>query len=917
MENSITPPGKFDFRQPESWTRWLRRFDRYLEASGLSNKSEERQVSALIYAMGDEADEILHTFGLSDANRKKYKTVAEKFSSHFITKRNIVFERAKFNRRIQEPGEPVDTFITSLYTLVEHCDYGALRDELIRDRIVVGIQDKSLSEKMQTTDDLTLTKAITMARQKECVKKQQVLLHSEATDKVVTASASADAIKKTRPGRFQRHKSPKVPTYPPKTTSKSSECHRCGLSPHPRDKCPARDAECGRCKKTGHYAKKCRNAKPEHSTRHVKAVLAEDQEGDLPYAFLGSTTANGEDKDFHRKITLNKTTLEMKVDTGADVTVVDEADYGKITNAPLKRPDVKLVAANQLPFKKVLGMVECNVQFNDKHSQQTIYVVDHMPVPLLGKPAIKALGIVAMVGGVDTSFRDKVIQRYPKLFTGLGELEEEYNIELEQDAQPYAISSPRRIALPLLPKVKEALEQMVDQGVIRQLDPNEPSKWCAGMVVVPKPNGSVRICVDLSELNKSVVRPRYMLPTVDYTLAQLKGAKIFTKLDANAGFHQVKLAERSQLLTSFLTPFGRFCFTRLPFGISSGPEYFTDRMTKILLGTKAHCQMDDVLVASSDVQEHEAMLFPVLDKLQDAGVTLNPDKCAFMKEEVTFVGHTLSEKGIRAEQRKVSAIVDMEIPTNIHELRRFLGMANQMAKFSPNLTEITQPLRDLLSKKNVFYWGPDQETAFRLVKAELSSPRVLAIYDPSRETKISADASSYGLGAVLLQKHDQQWKPVYYASRSMTPTERRYAQVEKEALASTWACDKFADYLVGLDFTIETDHRPLVALLEKKSLDDIPPRIMRFRLRLLRYRYRVVHIPGKEMYTADTLSRAPLKGLGNDAHLRSLQQDTEAFVYGLLTNLPATSTRLDQIREAQFNDPVCQQMKRVCFIWLA
>ena len=309
------------------------------------------------------------------------------------------------------------------------------------------------------------------------------------------------------------------------------------------------------------------------------------------------------------------------------------------------------------------------------------------------------------------------------------------------------------------------------------------------------------------------------------------------------------------------------------------------------------------ITSSDETAAHEEVLFPVLQKLQDAGVTLNPDKCEFMKDTVTFVGHTLSQKGIQPEQRKVQAILEMDAPKDIHELRRFLGMVNQMGKFSPNITDLTQPLRELLSK-NSWSWGPPQDSAFCHIKVELSSLTVLAMYDASRETKISADASSYGLGAVLLQKHDDQWRPVYFASRSMTATEQRYAQEEKEALAATWACSKFDEYLVGLDLIIETDHKPLVALLERKSLEDVPPRIMRFRLRLMRYRYKVIHIAGKEMYTADTLSRAT----GNIA-ARSLRADVEAFVYSIMSNLPATEHRLEEIREAQHDDEVCAKIR--------
>jgi len=184
-------------------------------------------------------------------------------------------------------------------------------------------------------------------------------------------------------------------------------------------------------------------------------------------------------------------------------------------------------------------------------------------------------------------------------------------------------------------------------------------------------------------------------------------------------------------------------------------------------------------------------------------------------------------------------------------------MVNQLGKFTPNLAEFTQPLRELLSKSNAWVWGPVQSKAFSQVKQELAKPATLALYDPEARTRISADASSYGLGAVLLQQVGTDWKPTAYASRSMTNTEQCYAQIEKEALATTWACEKFADYILGKHIEIETDHKPLVPLLGTKHLYSLPPRVLRFCLRLDRFDYLIEHVPRKNLHTADTLSRAP------------------------------------------------------------
>ena len=243
-------------------------------------------------------------------------------------------------------------------------------------------------------------------------------------------------------------------------------------------------------------------------------------------------------------------------------------------------------------------------------------------------------------------------------------------------------------------------------------------------------------------------------------------------------------------------------------------------MSQILSGLDGVvCQMDDVLVYGRDRAEHDARVTAVLERIKSAGATLNPDKCEFGKTCLKFLGHMIDQSGIQADPDKTAAIVQMSPPTTVSELRRFMGMVNQLGKFTPRLAELTQPLRELLSKSNTWVWGPAQKRAFLEVKEEISKPTTLALYDPEAPAKISADASSYGLGAVLLQEIDSQWKPIAYASRSMTDTERRYAQIEKEALASTWACEKFASYVLGKTFAIETDHKPLVPLLGAKHLD--------------------------------------------------------------------------------------------------
>ena len=353
-------------------------------------------------------------------------------------------------------------------------------------------------------------------------------------------------------------------------------------------------------------------------------------------------------------------------------------------------------------------------------------------------------------------------------------------IQLKHNAKPYALNTPRNVPLPLRDIVKEELTRMEEMGVITKVE--GPSAWCAGMVVVPKKSSNaVRICVDLKPLNESVLRENFPLPTVDETLARLAGAAVFSKLDANCGFWQILLSSSCRHLTTFIMPFGRYCFNKLPFGISSAPELFQRRMSTILQDLSGTlCQMDDVLVFGKTQQEHDDRLTAVLQCIKDAGVTLNPDKCVFSKRQVKFLGHIVDQNGIQPDPDKTSAIDMMPKPTNLTELRQFMGMVNHLGKFSPRIAELTQPLRELLSSKNAWVWNPSHESAFHKVKSETTKPAILCHYDPAADTKISADASSYGLGAALLQKdHGGNWRPVAFASRSMTDTEQRYAQIEK------------------------------------------------------------------------------------------------------------------------------------------
>ena len=895
----LQPPEPFYFRSPDDWPRWRRRFEQFRVASGLGASDATQQVSTLLYCVGEEAGAVLASTGITADERKVYDTVVKKFDDFFKVRRNVIFERARFNRRNQQEGETAEKYIMELYTLADNCNYGDLRDEMIRDRLVVGIRDAALSRQLQLDAELTLEKAKTKVRQREAVAEQQKVL------KLNTPSAGLEEVhsrKRFTPNnrgqrRHARGRSDR--NGQARDTPPSKSCTRCGRSPHPREQCPAKDATCHRCNKKGHYGAQCL----------TKRKQVSEVEGDVDAAFLGELGST-QTTAWLTTLNLNGHSTQFKLDTGAEVTAISEKTYKALQRPQTSAPMKTLYGPSRQPLHCIghfLGKFCCK----GKTSTQSVFVVRGLKTNLLGLPAITALKLAARVDATEMELSETTsdyCKEFPALFHGLGNLGEPYEIHLKTGAVPHCIFTPRHVPLPLRDKVKQELDRMESTGVITKID--DPTPWCAGMVVVPKKDGKIRICVDLKPLNECVLREIHPLPKVDETLAQLSGAKLFSKLDANSGFWQIPLAKKSQRLTTFITPFGRYHFTKMPFGISSAPEHFQKRMSAILSGLSGVlCLMDDIPIFGRDEKEHDERLTGVLKRIQSAGATLNPDKCEFRKKQLKFLGHIIDENGIRADPEKISAIVEMKAPTNISELRRFMGMTNQLGKFSHNLAELTQPLRQLLSTRSTWLWGPEQEQAFTNVKTELTKPTVLALYDPQAPTKVSADASSHGLGAVLLQQSRSEWRPIAYASRSMTETETRYAQIEKEALATTWACERFSTYILGRKFAIETDHKPLVPLLGSKHLNSLPPRILRFRLRLARFEYTITHVPGKLLYTADTLSRAPSAIKDNDAEL---QQDAETFVEIGVVNLPVTKGRLLQYQKAQDEDRLCCLIRKHC-----
>ena len=462
-------------------------------------------------------------------------------------------------------------------------------------------------------------------------------------------------------------------------------------------------------------------------------------------------------------------------------------------------------------------------------------------------------------------------------------------IHLRQDARPFAISTPRQVSLALQEGAKLELEALLRQGIIVPAG-DEPSEWCHPMVVVPKPKGGVRLTMDLSKLNAQVYRPTHPSPTPFAAIRAIPaGTKYFTTLDALCGYWQLPLHEEDRHLTTFITQQGRFHFCRAPMGFSATGDEFCRRGDVALAGIP-QCQkvVDDIILWDSSYRQHVTRIFDVLTRCRSHGITINSDKFVVARSESAFCGYRLSRDGVAADPEKVIAISQFPVPANITDMRSFMGLTNQLAGFSAEITTAALPLRPLLRPTNKFIWTPDHQQAFEKVKKALSSTPVLQFFDPARPTVLQTDASRLnGLGYALLQQDETDvWRLIQCGSRFLADVETRYSSIELEMKAIVYGMTKCSYYLLGTSFRLITDHRPLIPILDKYSLDQISnPRLQRLRERIAAYTFTTSWLKGSLLCLPDALSRAPVSR--PTAEDLALCQELSASVRAVSVSVPS------------------------------
>ena len=762
------------------------------------------------------------------------------------------------------------------------------------------------------------------------------------------------------------------------------KCKYCGKTHRRiKEECPAWGKKCLKCNKSNHFASQCRNKSGKVKGKvHGVDELYESEDEEIEYVdyvltvkeSVMSVTENKFPKRIFAHLVLNKTNVKFQLDSGATVNVLPLHLYRDIFNDPklmhLEKTQTTLVMFNKSKMK-VFGKIKTmtiNPKNQMKHAVEFL-VVDLDYKPLLGFETIQRFELMTVnaenvmsvrshPGFCPKSFRSQcegnptsvrsppkasprlirrqsevnpmtarnqpkvrteseIISEYKDVFIGEGRFEEKLHLEVNKEIPPTKIPV-RKVPIALKKPIKEELDRLVKLDVLTKVE--VPTDWISSMVAVQKKDGSVRLCIDPKPLNKALKRNHYPHPDIEDLLPNLAKSKVFSVVDAKNGFWHVQLDQESSYLTTFATPWGRYRWKRMPFGISPAPEEFQrylDSALEGLEGIKAIC--DDILVCGvgesyeEAVQDHDNKLVKLLERCRSKGIKLNSKKLLFRRNQVSFMGHLITSKGLRPDPAKVESVQNMPIPSNKQAVRRLLGMVNYLQRFSPNLSSVTAPLRELLKEENVFHWREDVEgKCFNEVKKILSSPPVLKYFDPDQEVELQCDASQKGLGACLMQ----DGQPVAYASRSLTNAEQHYAQIEKEMLAIVFGTEKFEQYIYGRRVKVETDHKPIESIM-KKNLLSAPKRLQRMMLRLQKYHLEVTYKRGSQMYLADTLSRAYLEGScspqKSDEEVlstgSSIAEDLESI--DMVCNLAISVESLTMIKQATEVDNDLEKLKTV------
>lgn len=860
---------------------YLERLESYFIANEIGQTAEDadddvvsaankRKAAVCISLIGKEAFSTLKDICLPGRPTDlPFQELCNILKAHYSPKVLVVAEAYRFHHCFQQENESVSDYANKLKRLAVHCDFGTFLTRALRDQFVSGVRNIYTKKKL-LSEDKTFEAALAIALADETAEKESKSLSGTFSSSLNTPRDRSAHYE--QPVNFVKKRFHKYD----KSKNTDSVCFRCGAC-HAAEFCKHKNSTCHYCKKQGHIAKACFKKKSDHdSKKSTHVVTSETAENSL---------VNGQDTEYLMKIETglskgktassklvipvkfeNNIVINMEIDTGSAVTLINEHDFANIfkwNNVKLNPASVVLRGYSGREIN-CLGEMEMNICINNVSDKILIRIVKGSGPALLGRDALFVVklpwhDIFYTTKGMNA---DNIVAKFPDVFCDqLGKLKDvQINLNVN-DSNPVFLKA-RSVPLAMRERIENELDRLLKNDIIEKIS---YSDWGSPIVPVVKKDGSIRICGDYSAtINKESKLEPYPIPTLDNLLLKLSNGKRFTKLDLSQAYHQLELAPESRKFTCVTTHRGLFQYKRLVFGVKSAVTIFQRTMENLLQDLPGCCvYVDDILVTGIDDAEHEENLIRVLKRLQENGITIKREKFDFMLEKVEYLGMIISGTGISPTPKRVNAIKNADCPSNVTELQSFIGGVNFIRKFVKKISDVLAPLYRLLKKDVTWQWTKTENDAFMKIKALITSETTLLHFNENSKTVVETDASSIGVGAVLLQPDDQgDLRPIAYESRTLSSAEKNYSQVEKEGLAVIFAVNKFKTYLLGRHFTLKTDHKPLITLFnEHKPVSQMASsRIKRWSLLLSAYDYTIEFVRGKDNVIADFLSRKPLTG---------------------------------------------------------
>ena len=910
--NIPTPP-KLEMRGnlSQNWKRWKMMWDSYEVLARIDPEDMRYRMAGFITYIGPEALKVYEGLPFrSNEEKQDISKVLELMGKYCLGETNGIYI---FNNRMQQDGETIDAYANELRSLASTCEFGQLQDDLIRDRIVCGLKDNATRRKLLQESKLKLTKCIDICRATESTTAQLKAMSMSGKEELHFVLK-------------QKKQSKEKKKYSTEGQLKY-DCKYCGKKhANSRDACPAYGAKCKKCGRMNHYAVCCRDRKFDKKDRVHILDNSEDSDEELSTVEVSTEEkVYSIESQYNSKIfatlLVQKKPVKFQVDCGATCNVISKKYLPPDTR--IMESDIKLSMYDSTKMR-TLGTTELKLvnPSNAKRYKGKFVVVHEDRTPLIGSRSAQQMKLIKVlyeniyevepeleslpVPMTAVFTKEDIIRKNADIFSGdLGRLEGTQKLEIDPSVSP--VKQPlRRIPHAQKKDLKRELDRMEEMGVIESVD--TPTDWVSSLVIVKKTTGKLRICIDPKPLNLALKRCHYPLPVVEDILPEIAQAKVFTKCDLKNGFWHIVLEEESSYLTTFGTPFGRYRWKRLPFGISPAPEIFQQRLDEALQDLPGTFRVaDDILIIGegSNLEQasinHDDRFTQFLERCGEKGIQLNPDKLDYKQSSVPYIGHLLTSEGLKIDPNKVNAIRSMPKPVDVQGVQRLIGMTNYLSKFLKGLSDRCEPLRQLTKQENEWNWTDEHDAAFESIQKAITEAPVLKYYNSEEPVTLQCDASDTGLGATLLQNQ----QPVAYGSRALTATERNYAQIEKELLSILFGFTRFHQYLYGRKVTVESDHKPL-EIIHKKPLIAAPKRLQRMLLALQKYDYTIVYKKGKEMYLADTLSRAYLNDTGSPQEV-----DIETQQINMTEYLPVSSERLSAIQQETTTDQTLQAVKEM------